>query len=107
MRHSERPPSIDDLDARQNRMWRRKVRKARLTSAAILCWIFASTFIVVPLIFRNSPLWIVAIVTGIIGAIVGYLLPTNVPVPRDTPRSGDNDRPYGVYDPRGPHGPRS
>lgn len=106
MRHSERPPTIDDLDARQNRMWQRKVRRARLTSAAILCWIFASTFIVVPLIFRNSPLWIVAIVTGIIGAVVGYLLPTNVPVPRDTPRH-DSDRPYGVYDPRGPYGPRS
>lgn len=107
MRRPARPSSIDNLDARQSRMWQRKIRKARLTSAATLCWIFASTFIVVPLIFRGSPLWIVAIVTGIIGAVVGYLLPTNVPVPHDTPRGGDSDMPYGVYDPRGPHGPRS
>jgi hypothetical protein len=98
-------PAFDDIDARQQRMWQRKARKARFQQAGILFWIFASTFVIVPLIFHHSPMWIVAITTGIIGGIVGWLLPTNVPTPRPPPR--DSDRPYGVYDPRGPHGPRS
>jgi hypothetical protein len=95
----------DDLDAQQRQMWQRKARKARFQQAGILFWIFASTFIIVPLIFHHQPLWVIAIVTGIVGAIIGWLLPTNVPVPRQPDR--DSNEPYGVYDPRGPYGPRS
>jgi hypothetical protein len=105
MDKNSRAPFSSDVDARQRQLWQRRARKARLQQAGILCWIFASTFIVVPLIFRHSPLWVIAIVTGIIGAIVGWLLPTNVPMPQ--PPTRDADGPYGVYDPRGPHGPRS
>jgi hypothetical protein len=105
MHNDDRPSFIDDIDARQRLMWQRKARKARLQQAGILFWIFASTFVIVPLIFHHSPLWIVAIATGVIGAIVGWLLPTNVPMPH--PPNHDSDRPYGVYDPRGPYGPRS
>jgi hypothetical protein len=95
----------NDLDARQRQMWQRKARKARLQQAGILFWIFASTFIIVPLIFHHQPLWVIAIITGIVGAIIGWLLPTNVPMPRQPDR--DSNEPYGIYDPRGPHGPRS
>ncbi len=93
-----------DLDPRQRQMWERIRRRARLTQAAVLCWIFASTFIVVPLIFRHPPLWVVAVVTGIVGAIIGWFLPTNTPMPRPPQ---DPNQPYGIYDPRGPYGPRS
>jgi hypothetical protein len=102
--NSDRPNFLD-IDAKQRRFYERQRRKARLSSAAILFWIFASTFVIVPLIFRHSPLWIVAGATGIIGAIIGWLLPTNVPMPR--PPDRDPSQPYGVYDPRGPYGPRS
>jgi hypothetical protein len=105
MYDDDRPTFLDDIDARQRLMWQRKARKARLQQAAILFWIFASTFVIVPLIFRHQPLWFIAIVTGIAGAIIGWLLPTNVPMPRPPERNGNE--PYGVYDPRGPHGPRS
>ena len=101
----DRPAFIDDVDARQRLMWQRKQRKARLQQAGILFWIFASTFVVVPLVFHHSPLWFVAIATGVTGAIIGWFLPTNVPMPR--PPTHDSDQPYGVYDPRGPYGPRS
>ncbi len=101
----ERRSSLDDLDPWQRRFLERQRRKARITQAAILCWIFASTFIVVPLIFRHSPLWIVGGVAGIAGAVIGWLLPTNVPMPR--PPEHDPNQPYGIYDPRGPYGPRS
>lgn len=94
-----------DIDPRQQQAFERVRRRTRLAQAGVCCWVFASTFVIVPLIFRHSPLWIVAIVTGIIGAIIGYLLPVNVPMPRQPPR--DSDQPYGVYDPRGPYGPRS
>lgn len=94
-----------DLDPRQRQLMERIRRRARLQSAGILFWIFASTFVIVPLIFRHQPLWIVAGVTGIIAGIIGYFIPVNMPMPHQTPH--DPDQPYGVYDPRGPHGPRS
>jgi hypothetical protein len=103
--HSDRRSPLDNLDPHQRRFLERQRRRARLTQAGILFWIFASTFVIVPLIFRHQPLWVIAITTGIIGAIIGWLLPTNVPVPR--PPTHDSSEPYGVYDPRGPHGPRS
>lgn len=98
------PPDID-IDSRRRQALDRIVRRTRLTQAGICYWIFASTLVIVPLIFRHHPLWILAVVTGIIGGIIGYFLPVNVPMPRQPPR--DSDHPYGVYDPRGPHGPRS
>ena len=94
-----------DLDPRERQMWERLRRRARLTQAGICFWLFASTFVVVPLIFRHQPLWVVAIVTGLAAAVIGWFLPTNVPVPNRTHR--DPNQPYGIYDPRGPHGPRS
>jgi hypothetical protein len=94
-----------DIDPRQRRAFERIRRRTRLAQAGVFCWVFASTFVIVPLIFRHPPLWFIAVATGIIGAIIGYFLPVNTPMPRQPPR--DSDQPYGVYDPRGPHGPRS
>jgi hypothetical protein len=106
MRDNPSPLRPDfDIDPRQRKTMERIRRRARLQSAAILFWIFASTFVIVPLIFQHRPLWVIAIATGVIGGIAGYFIPTNVPMPREQPRNPDE--PYGVYDPRGPHGPRS
>ena len=98
------PPDFD-IDPRQRQAMERIRRRTRLSQAAVCCWVFASTFVIVPLVFRHHPLWIIAIATGIIGGIAGYFLPVNVPMPYQPPRN--SDEPYGVYDPRGPHGPRS
>jgi len=102
---SSRPQPDFDIDPRQRQAFERVRRRTRLTQAGVCCWVFASTFVIVPLIFRHQPLWIVAAATGIIGGIIGYFLPTNVPMSREKP--WDSDQPYGVYDPRGPYGPRS
>lgn len=95
-----------DLDPRERQMLARMRRRARMTQASILFWMFASTFVVVPLIFRHPPLWVIAGATGIVAAVIGWFLPTNVPMPIHRPPH-DPSQPYGVYDPKGPHRPRS
>lgn len=94
-----------DIDPRERQQWQRQVRGAKLRQAAVLCWLLGSPFAVVPLFFGSSPWWVVAIIGAIVGVVVGYLLPVNVPPPRRPMLGGDN--PYGVYDPRGPHAPRN
>jgi len=93
-----------DLDPRERQVWMRQTRRVKTVQALVVCWLCASPFLVVPLVFRHSPWWFAAVVAGVVGAVVGYLLPTNVPPPRQTPNTGGA---YGVYDPRGPYGPRS
>jgi hypothetical protein len=103
--NANRLPPDFDIDPRQRQAFERIRRRTRLAQAGVCFWVFASTFVIVPLIFRHHPLWFIAIATGIIGGIAGYFLPVNVPMPRQPPR--DADSPYGIYDPNGPHGPRS
>ncbi len=106
MRDKNSPLSPDfDIDPRQRILWEKMRRRARLTQAGFCFWLFASTFVVVPLVFRHHPLWIVAIATGVVAGVIGFFLPVNIPMPRQGPWGGD--QPYGVYDPRGPNGPRS
>ena len=83
--NSNRLPPDFDIDPRQRQAFERIRRRTRLAQAGVCCWVFASTFVIVPLIFRHHPLWIVAIATGIIAGIGGYFLPVNVPMPRTTP----------------------
>ena len=93
-----------DLDPREQMMWARRTRRVKLTQAAVVFWLCASPFVVVPLVLRHDPWWVAAVAAGVIGAVIGYLLPTNVPPPRRAPIAGEA---YGIYDPRGPYGPRS
>lgn len=93
-----------DLDPRERHLWERRTRRVKMTQAAVVFWLCASPFVVVPLFFHHAPWWIAAITAGVVGAVIGYLLPTNVPPPRQAPPVGGA---YGVYDPRGPYGPRS
>jgi len=93
-----------DLDPRERQRWMRQTRRVKTVQALVVFWLCASPFVVVPLLLHHAPWWVAAAVAGVAGAVVGYLLPTNVPLPRYTPNTGGA---YGVYDPRGPHGPRS
>lgn len=100
------PDWMLELNPKERALYQRLQRRAKLTQAAVGFWLFASPLVIVPLIFRWHPLWLAAIVVGIAGAIIGFLLPTNVMPPPRHPQ-WDSDTPYGVYDPRGPLGPRS
>jgi len=93
-----------DLDPHEQQQWARQTLRARMMQAAVAFWLCASPFVVVPLVLRHEPWWIATFAAGVVGIIVGYLLPTNVPPPRHAPSVGGA---YGIYDPRGPHGPRS
>ncbi len=93
-----------DLDPREREQWTRQTRRAKITQAAVAFWLCASPFIVVPLVLHHGPWWIAAIAGGVVGGIVGFLLPTNIPPPRHAPSVGGA---YGIYDPHGPYGPRS
>lgn len=92
------------LDPRERARIARAVRKAKLMQAVVGFWLLASPLVIVPLLFHWSVPWIAAVVVGMVGAVAGYALPTNIPQPRAMPPGGTA---YGVYDPRGPHGPRS
>ena len=43
------PPDFD-IDPRQRQAFERIRRRTRLAQAGVCCWVFASTFIIVPLI---------------------------------------------------------
>lgn len=102
-RRSGRPLPQFDIDPRERLLWERQVRSAKIKQALVLCWLLASPFLVVPFVFGGEPWWVVAAVVAIFSLVGGYLLPVNIPAPRRFP-TGEA---YGVYDPRGPHGPRN
>ncbi len=94
-----------EIDPRERQQWQRQVRGVKTRQAAIACWLIGTPLVVMAFLFGGGSWWAIAAIATAIGAVVGYLLPVNVPPPR-RPSLGGNS-PYGVYDPRGPHAPRN